>query len=1212
MSGVTVNLTTPARVEYTGGIVDVLGAAARVGELAVRLTSRIPLRAQTPPVPDAQSLHAEVDGDVAGVLDTIRTAGLEVTDVSATGPVAIRARIGGSLEQVAAVANVEAGPGTVRIGEFPPVDALQLRARVDGERLVVTDLGGEWQGSRIVADASVPLGLFAPYVPASVASALPRGSEAATLTLRTDAVTPRVLEPFVGPDVLQQLGGNVALSAALQASALDLESLRGEVRLDRLELTVAGLPVTQSEPTRVVAEGGVARVAAWQWQGPDSVLRVGGQVGLVNRQAAVLVGGSFNLRLLAPLLSGTGMAATGLLEPRISVVGPVDQPIVEGELLLTGGELRLEVPQVIATDLNASAVLAPGGVSLTHLAGSVNGGTVSANGTLRYAESGTPDTGLKATVTGMALDFPAGLRSELDAELAFALSWSRARRGASWPVQRHRHRGPWRLSRADQRGQRAADGAAARAPRVSGRRRRLRPARLDLDLRVVTDDDLVVRNNLAQIQLGADLRVIGTGAAPSLSGRAALREGGTLALGNNRYTIDQGTIDFSNPAVIEPSLSLQAHTRAGGEDIELKLTGTPATLDVSLASPSDPLLGEADVASLLLTGRRLEDVPGAEARIVGEQVIGYLSGNLLGAASRAIRVDTVRLGGLDDVGRSASNIATQTDPTSRLTFVKSFDPFEVTLSQGLRNAAQTWVVDYTPRRRMVLRLVSNDDTLRSYEIRHDLQLGAPPAAPASSGRRPRASRRGLDARRRPRRARGRSPRRASPGQWATCSTPATGRRTGIGWNDAQARRVRRSSRVREHGRTGPGDRAHLPRLERAEDHAADRRLRLPAAVEDAIREAWAASIADATLRVAVGNLVSRALAERGHMQAKVTVSVDVVVGGGRPEKTLRVGITPGEPIGQRTVRVEPAGLALADDIQQSIGAMRLLELAEAGSSTLVRGLTDALRDRGYVQGTARVDGPVFDGTTATWIATLDPGPGFTVGALTLEGGDADRAAALRDVEQAGFTSGATFTPAALDAAVSAMVQGYRRRGYTRAAVTPRLAVQPAGRANVTFAVAEGRQQVLQRVAVEGNRAVRADEITRVLDLDLGEPLASDAWLDARTRVFQTGLFSRVDVSTEEMTPEGPDQVVPVILRVAVQEWPALRLRYGFQLSEEWRDLDPLNGREITQAFRPMPPAARCSAGTSRLEPRPSIAAANGRRACSRARLACGDAASSRW
>ena len=762
----------------------------------------------------------------------------------------------------------------------------------------------------------------------------------------------------------------------------------------------------------------------------------------------------------------------------------------------------------------------------------------------------------------MALDFPAGLRSELDAELAFALSWPepgvepRGRLSGTVTVARGAYREPISVvnelltALRPERRALAADGGDSVL------------ARLDLDVRVVTDDDLVVRSNLAQIQLGADLRVIGTGAAPSLSGRAALREGGTLALGNNRYTIDQGTIDFSNPAVIEPSLSLQAHTRAGGEDIELKLTGTPATLDVSLASPSDPLLGEADVASLLLTGRRLEDVPGAEARIVGEQVIGYLSGDLLGAASRAIRVDTVRLGGLDDVGRSASTIATQTDPTSRLTFVKSFDPFEVTLSQGLRNAAQTWVVDYTPRRRIVLRLVSGDDTLRSYEIRHDLQLGAPPAAPRIE--RVGAARVGgvtLDGDLAVPEADLRGALRLDvgdvfdAGDWQTDRDRLETMLRRAGYVEA---RVSASMAKQDQGialtyrvSSGPKTTLQIDGYD------------LAAAVEDAIREAWAASVADATLRVAVGNLVSRALADRGHMQAKVTVSVDVVAGGGRPEKTLRVGIIPGERTGQRTVRLEPAGLALADDIQQSIGAVRLLELAEAGASTLVRGLTDALRDRGYVQGTARVEGPVFDGTTATWIATLDPGPAFTVGALTLEGRAPDRAAALRDLEQAGFTSGATFTPAALDAAVSAMVQGYRRRGYTRAAVTPRLDVQPAGRANVTFAVAEGRQQVLQRVVVEGNRAVRADEITRVLDLDLGEPLASNAWLNARTTVFQTGLFSRVDVSTEEMTPEGPDQVVPVILRVAVQEWPALRLRYGFQLSEEWRDLDPLNGREIT-------------------------------------------------
>src|SRR2546426_3687692 len=46
------------------------------------------------------------------------------------------------------------------------------------------------------------------------------------------------------------------------------------------------------------------------------------------------------------------------------------------------------------------------------------------------------------------------------------------------------------------------------------------------------------------------------------------------------------------------------------------------TLFRSLTTPD---LGPADVWSVLLTGRRLSDVAGDEAQIVGEQVLGYLS-----------------------------------------------------------------------------------------------------------------------------------------------------------------------------------------------------------------------------------------------------------------------------------------------------------------------------------------------------------------------------------------------------------------------------------------------------------------------------------------------------------------------------------------------------------------------------------------------------------
>lgn len=1167
MANLAFGLTGPAQLNYAGGVVDVRTLGAQIGELRASFAGRIPARSASPAVPDTDALHADVIGDVAGVIDTVRALGLlDAVVVSGTGPVALRARIGGSLERVVALANIETGPGTVRIGDLPAVTLLQVRATLDGARLVVTEATGQWQGTRVFAGASLPLGLLAPYVPARVASALPEATESATVTLRTDAITPRVLEPFVAPDVVLQLGGSVVLSAALQSDSLDLRSVRGQMQLDRVDLSVAGFPVTQSEVTRVVVDGGVARVTAWEWQGPASVVRVGGQVGLADRTAAILLGGRFDLRLLAPWLSGTGLATTGSLEPRISVVGPLEGPIVEGELVLTDAELRLESPQVIATDLQGFAVLTPAGISLTRLSGRVNGGTITASGSLDYTARGPSPAGLQASIAGMALDFPAGLRSEVDAELSLAItrmdsaSEPRARLSGVVSVARGAYREPISVVTELLSALRQENLA------LQGRSEESVLGRLDLDVRVVTDDDVIVRNNLAEIQLGADLRLIGTAAVPALSGRATVREGGTLALGNNRYIIDQGTIDFSNPAAIEPVLNIQAHTRAGGEDIELTLTGTPATLDVALASTSDPLLGEADIASLLLTGRRLEEVPGAEARIVGEQVLGYLSGDVLGVASRAIGFDTVRLGGVDDdISRGASTIATQIDPTSRITFVKSFgDEFEVTLSQGLRNAAQTWVVDYLPGRRVVLRLVSRDDSLRSYELRHDVSVGA--AATVSRPQRPPAASRPVrdvtlegdlavpesDLRR---------ALRLSPGDaFDSAAWQADRDRLEAALRRAGRLEARVASSMAERDggvaltyRIASGPRTAL----RVVGHP------LPESAEDAIREAWAASLADEVLQNEVRTLAGRALAVQGFMRADVAVSIDALTRDGVVEKTLVVTINPGERTGQRTVRLEPPGLAVAEDIRQSIGAERLAELAEAGPSTLARALTEALRERGYVQGTATVRGPAFDAAAATWIATLTPGPMFAVGSVTLEGGGAARDAVLRELEEQGFFTGASFTPASLDTARSVVLDAYRRRGFPRSAVTPRLDVQPSGRADVTFAVVEGRQQVLRRVVIEGNRAVRADEITRALDLDIGEPLASDAWLEARTRVFQTGLFSRVDVSTEEIADEPASETAPVAFRVVVQEWPALRLRYGFQLSEEWQDLDPLKGRNVT-------------------------------------------------
>ena len=78
-------------------------------------------------------------------------------------------------------------------------------------------------------------------------------------------------------------------------------------------------------------------------------------------------------------------------------------------------------------------------------------------------------------------------------------------------------------------------------------------------------------------------------------------------------------------------------------------------------------------------------------------------------------------------------------------------------------------------------------------------------------------------------------------------------------------------------------------------------------------------------------------------------------------------------------------------------------------------------------------------------------------------------------------------------------------------------------------------------------------------LKVGDGLRTDDWLDARRRLFESGLFRRVDIAVEPQ--QGAADTAPVSLRVTVEEWPALRLRYGFQVSEE-RPEENVNGRDL--------------------------------------------------
>ena len=79
------------------------------------------------------------------------------------------------------------------------------------------------------------------------------------------------------------------------------------------------------------------------------------------------------------------------------------------------------------------------------------------------------------------------------------------------------------------------------------------------NVKVETEQPLVIDNNIAKAEVTSDLRVLGTPYEVGLSGRLDLAEGSVITLTEHQYEVQRGAITFVGERRIQPVFDLQAH-----------------------------------------------------------------------------------------------------------------------------------------------------------------------------------------------------------------------------------------------------------------------------------------------------------------------------------------------------------------------------------------------------------------------------------------------------------------------------------------------------------------------------------------------------------------------------------------------------------------------------------------------------------------------------
>jgi len=428
-----------------------------------------------------------------------------------------------------------------------------------------------------------------------------------------------------------------------------------------------------------------------------------------------LLTGQLNLEDINPWLSG--MSAGGRSDFQASLQGTLQQPLIDGRVELQQVFFRLGDLPLVVSGVEGRITIDNSYLKLEKLTGAVNSGSFTASGQANFGPSfSLPEARVDFVLNDFDLNYPPGLNSLSQASLTLT-----------------KGKGGWLLSgnlsvvNASylQDFYPSTQGLKMVFSRVSPAGSEMSPFlyELALDIGVRTIDNIVIKNNLADLELKANLNIKGTIPAPVLSGRAENAYPGEIILGDRKYTVERLRVDFLGQANLEPNLDILLKSTVYDQQEELEvsliLAGKPSDLSFSLTSI--PTRSTEDLASLLLTGKSLKELQGSALNTMSGQLIQFFSSPLTSPVTRTLE----KWLKAEDVVLEPLNIATLHDPGARLTIKKRMTrEAAITYSIDLTNSQyQTWIFDYQLKRNFSLRGFRQDNGVVGVNLRHKIPIG---------------------------------------------------------------------------------------------------------------------------------------------------------------------------------------------------------------------------------------------------------------------------------------------------------------------------------------------------------------------------------------------------------------------------------------------------------------------------------------------------------
>jgi outer membrane protein assembly complex protein YaeT len=1056
-----------------------------------------------------------LDLELAGSVGTGREGSLDLTadarlDLEHAPPVAgltwqgaleARVALSGRTDRPRASGFVTARDLTVAGEDLPVLEIPDGRVDLDSDALDLRRLTARLAGGEVTVEGRVPYAAVARAVRRDEKRVSPDESAAVTLSFEGVNIAPLVekLRADHASPVAGQLSGRLELAGGLTSP----DEVRAALRVTPTGLALGDLPLEVS-PLSLRLESGEAVLESATVTGQGSQLTVGGRFDLEKKTLDASAHGALRLRALSPFLSDAAVSGRGELD--LAVSGALAAPTTQGRIAVHEGTLRLRTLPQSVTGVEARLVLDGREVRVESASAALGGGALSLSGKATLSADFVPDVDLQLSGKGVALRYPEGLRSRLDADLG--LKGKPGKLALTGDVRAQR--GRYDLDVALEQSLLGATAVPEPSPLLRS---------IALDLRVETVHPVLIRNNLAQLDATGSLNVLGDLESPAPVGRLDLRAGGQVFLQQREFTIESGRLTYDG--TWDPDISLRAKAVLRGVDLGDVYGRQDVEVQVSVAGPlaqprmtftSDPGgYSESEIVTMIVTNRARSQALSSGAWVAGEQTALLLTGRL----TRGLTSELQGLG-LDEVTIQPELLARETDPGARFTFGKHLtDQLRLIYSLSLNDPENRFVeLDLDPGRDLNLLAQRRDDGSFTLGGGQRLRFFGPRRRPLYREPKVRLQEVAVEL-------------RGAVSEKAVRDMLRTRAGKKVSEWDLQddAERVRESLKAQgymEAEVTAHSDEGKAtfrvdagPRFDWRVEGMAD-----PPSLDEIVQSSL---FEEEALERGRARLLET-LHGRGLLEATVDTSVT-----GDGQRTIVFAVTPGPRQRVRAVLFPGASHVPTNRLLEAAGgASRLLSNPDDAR----RAIRAAYRDRYYL--TAQVQPPVVSRVSDELTITVPIEEGSPARVTSVRFAGASRAETSL-ARAAGVAVGQIFDPALIPEAVVHLRDLYYRQGYPNVQITPR--IEPAASdVDLVFEISEGQRLTVGEIEIVGLRSTRAAFVRKTLGLHTGDPLDPRRLAAAERKLLSLGTFSRVSITHSGEDPAG--------LRVEVEE--EARLVAGYQ------------------------------------------------------------------